>query len=173
MGVFNISENNERVQIIEKMLTYKIYLENSLDDLINEIVNYYRNNNQKLDADRVVEDPINGLKNLNSVSYENSYETYLITQIKITILLPITIEEHVKMLNVDEDIDSVLELFELKVYDIKKDIYSNLGEWELVLDHIDDERISKISSNPKGHGDLLLKELLWIRKCEEKHAKNV
>jgi bacterioferritin len=77
------------------------------------------------------------------------------------------------MLNVDEDIDSVLELFELKVYDIKKDIYSNLGEWELVLDHIDDERISKISSNPKGHGDLLLKELLWIRKCEEKHAKNV
>ncbi len=173
MGVFNISENNERVQIIEKMLTYKIYLENSLDDLINEIVNYYRNNNQKLDADRVVEDPINGLKNLNSVSYENSYETYLITQIKITILLPITIEEHVRMLNVDEDIDSVLELFELKVYDIKKDIYSNLGEWELVLDHIDDERISKISSNPKGHGDLLLKELLWIRKCEEKHAKNV
>jgi bacterioferritin len=173
LGVFNISENNERVQIIEKMLTYKIYLENSLDDLINEIVNYYRNNNQKLDADRVVEDPINGLKNLNSVSYENSYETYLITQIKITILLPITIEEHVKMLNVDEDIDSVLELFELKVYDIKKDIYSNLGEWELVLDHIDDERISKISSNPKGHGDLLLKELLWIRKCEEKHAKNV
>lgn len=173
MGVFNISENNERVQIIEKMLTYKIYLENSLDDLINEIVNYYRNNNQKLDADRVVEDPINGLKNLNSVSYENSYETYLITQIKITILLPITIEEHVRMLNVDEDIDSVLELFELKVYDIKKAIYSNLGEWELVLDHIDDERISKISSNPKGHGDLLLKELLWIRKCEEKHAKNV
>jgi len=173
LGVFNISENNERVQIIEKMLTYKIYLENSLDDLINEIVNYYRNNNQKLDADRVVEDPINGLKNLNSVSYENSYETYLITQIKITILLPITIEEHVRMLNVDEDIDSVLELFELKVYDIKKAIYSNLGEWELVLDHIDDERISKISSNPKGHGDLLLKELLWIRKCEEKHAKNV
>ena len=173
MGVFNISENNERVQIIEKMLTYKIHLENSFDNLINEIVNYYRNNNQKLDADRVVEDPINGLKNLNSVSYENSYETYLITQIKITILLPITIEEHVRMLNVDEDIDSVLELFELKVYDIKKDIYSNLGEWELVLDHIDDERISKISSNPKGHGDLLLKELLWIRKCEEKHAKNV
>lgn len=155
------------------MLTYKIHLENSFDDLINEIVNYYNNNNQKLDADKVVEDPINGLKNLNSVSYENSYEAYLITQIKITILLPSVIEEHVRMLNVDEDIDFVLEHFELKVYDIKKDIYTNLGEWELVLDHIDDERISKISDNPKGHGDLLLKELLWIRKCEEKHAKNV
>ena len=155
------------------MLTYKIYLENSFDDLIDELVNYYRNNNQKSDADRVVEDPINGLKDLNDVSYENAYEAYLITQIKLTILLPSVIEEHVKMLNVDEDIDSVLELFELKVYDIKKDIYINLGEWELVLDHIDDERISKISTEPKGHGDLLLKELLWIRKCEEKHTKTV
>jgi MerR family transcriptional regulator, copper efflux regulator len=154
------------------MLTYKIYLENSFGDLIDELVNYYRNIDQKSDADRVVEDPINGLKDLNDVSYENSYEAYLITQIKLSILLPSVIEEHVKMLNVDEDIDSVLELFELKVYDIKKDIYSNLGEWELVLDHIDDERISKISTEPKGHGDLLLKELLWIRKCEEKHGKN-
>jgi MerR family transcriptional regulator, copper efflux regulator len=155
------------------MLTYKIHLENSLDDLVDELVNYYRNNNQKSDADKVVEDPINGLKDLNDVSYENSYEAYLITQIKLTILLPSVIEEHIKMLNVDEGIDSVLELFELKVYDIKKDIYSNLGEWELVLDHIDDERISKISTEPKGHGDLLLKELLWIRKCEEKHAKTI
>ena len=171
--MFNINENPERVQIIEKMLTYKIHLENSFDDLINEIVNYYLNNDQKLDAERVIEDPINGLKDLNDVSYENSYEAYLITQIKLTILLPSVVEEHVRMLNVDEDIDSVLELFELKVYDIKKDIYSNLGEWELVLDHINDERISKICNNPKGYGDLLLKELLWIRKCEEKHAKNV
>jgi bacterioferritin len=76
-------------------------------------------------------------------------------------------------LNVDDNIDIVLELFELKVYDIKKNIYSNLDEWKMLLDHIDDERISKISSNPKGHSDLLLKELLWIRKCEEKHSRNV
>ena len=155
------------------MLTYRIHLENSFDDTIDEIVNYYINNNQKLDADKVIEDPINGLKNLNDVSYENSYEAYLITQIKLCILLPNVIEEHIRMLNVDEDIDSVLELFELRVYDIKKDIYSNLGEWELILDHIDDERISKICSNPKGHGDLLLKELFWIKKCGKKHAKNV
>jgi bacterioferritin len=155
------------------MLTYKIHLENKFDDLIDEIVNYYHKNNQKPDADMVIQDPINGLKDLNNVSYENSYEAYLITQIKITILLPSVIEEHVRMLNVDEDIDSVLELFELKVYDIKKDIYSNLGEWELVLDHIDDERTSKISSNPKGHGDLLLKELLWIRKCEDKQIRKI
>ena len=170
MEVIIIKENQERVQIIEKLLTYKIHLENSFDNLIDEIVNYYRNNNQNLDADRVVEDPVYGLKDLNNVSFENSYEAYLITQIKLTILLPSVIDVHVRKFNVGDDIDSVLELFELKVYDIKKDIYSNLGEWELVLDHIDDERISKITSNPKGHGDLLLKELLWIRKCEEKHS---
>ncbi len=155
------------------MLTYKIHLENSCDDLIDEIVNYYINNNQISDADKVIEDPINGLKDLKNVSFENSYEAYLITQIKICILLPKVIEEYIKKLNVDEDIDTVLELFELKVYDIKKNIYSNLGEWELLLDHIDDERGSKICSNPKGYGDLLLKELLWIRKCDEKYTRKV
>jgi MerR family transcriptional regulator, copper efflux regulator len=173
LGVFNISENQERIQIIEKMLTYKINLENSFESLINELVNYYRNNNQTIDADNIVSDPINGLKDLNDVSYENSYEAYLITQIKLAILLPPVIEEHVRMLNVGDDIDTVLEQFELEVYEIKKNIYNNLGEWELVLDHIDDERISLITSSPKGHGDLLLKELLWIRKCEEKHARDV
>jgi MerR family transcriptional regulator, copper efflux regulator len=173
LGVFNINENEERVQIIEKMLTYKIKLENRFDDLIVELVNYYNNTDQILNADKVLEDPINGLKDLNDVNYENSYEAYLITQIKLAILLPSIIEEHVRMLNMDDDIDSVLELFELKAYDIKKNIYCNLGEWELVLDHIDDERISEITCNPKGHGDLLLKELLWIRKCEKKHNKNV
>ena len=80
----------------------------------------------------MIEDPINGLKDLKNVSFENSYEAYLITQIKICILLPKVIEEYIKKLNVDEDIDTVLELFELKVYDIKKNIYSNLGEWELL-----------------------------------------
>jgi MerR family transcriptional regulator, copper efflux regulator len=155
------------------MLTYKINLENSFESLINELVNYYRNNNQTIDADNIVSDPINGLKDLNDVSYENSYEAYLITQIKLAILLPPVIEEHVRMLNVGDDIDTVLEQFELEVYEIKKNIYSNLGEWELVLDHIDDERISLITSSPKGHGDLLLKELLWIRKCEEKRARDV
>ena len=155
------------------MLTYKIHLENSFEHLIDEIVNYYQNNDQRLEANRVIDDPVNGLKNLKDVGYENSYEAYLITQIKLTILLPNIIEEHVKLLNVGDDIDSILELFELKVYDIKKDVYSNLGEWETVLDHIDDERISKITCNPKGHGDLLLKELLWIRKCEEKRIRNV
>ena len=92
----------------------------------------------------------------------------MITQIKLVEELPPVIDEHIIMLNVGDDIDSVLESFESNVYLIKKSIYSNLGEWKVLLDHIDDERISDITCNPKGYGDLLLKELLWIRKCEEK-----
>jgi bacterioferritin len=41
-------------------------------------------------------------------------------------------------------------------------------EWEALLDHITDERITEITCNPKGYGDLILKELIWIRKFEEK-----
>ena len=73
------------------------------------------------------------------------------------------------MLNVGDDIDIVLEDFELEVYRIKKDVYCNLKEWDTLLDHVDYERISEITSNPKGYGDKILKELFWIRKFEEKH----
>ena len=72
------------------------------------------------------------------------------------------------MLNVGDDIDKILESFESDVYHVKRDIYSNLREWEVLIDHIDDERISEITCNPKGYGDLLLKELIWLRKCKEK-----
>jgi MerR family transcriptional regulator, copper efflux regulator len=170
LGVFNINESQERVQIIEKMLTYKKHLENSYEDFVNELINYYKKNNSP-DSIKAADDPKIGLKDLKDISYENPYEAYLITQIKLVEELPSVIDEHIRMLNVDDNIDSVLESFESNVYFIKKSIYSNLGEWEVLLDHIDDERIADITCNPKGYGDLLLKELLWIRKCEEKHQK--
>ena len=169
MEVFNINESQERVQIIEKMLTYKKHLENSNEDFVDELINYYRNNNS--DNFIAADDPKKGLNDLKDISYENPYEAYLITQIKLTEELPPVIDDHLRMLNVGDDIDAVLESFESNVYFIKKSIYSNLGEWKVLLDHIDDERISEITTNPKGYGDLLLKELLWIRKCEEKQQK--
>ena len=167
MEVFNINESQERVQIIKKMLTYKKYLKNSYENFMDELVNYYDNNS--LDGNQMADDPKRGLKDLKDVTYENPYEAYLITQIKLVESLPPIIDEHIRMLNVGDDIDSILESFESDVYHIKKDIYINLGEWEVLIDHIDDERISEITCNPKGYGDLLLKELLWIRKCEEKN----
>jgi MerR family transcriptional regulator, copper efflux regulator len=170
LEVFNINESQERVQIIEKMLTYKKNLENSYEDFVDELINYYRKNNSP-DNIKAADDPKRGLKDLKDISYENPFEAYLITQIKLVEELPPVIDEHIIMLNVGDDIDSVLESFESNVYLIKKRIYSNLGEWKVLLDHIDDERISEITCNPKGYGDLLLKELLWIRKCEEKQQK--
>ncbi len=63
-----------------------------------------------------------GLKDLKDVSYENPYEAYLITQIKLTEELPPVIDEHIRMLNVGDDIDSVLESFESKCLSILKRI---------------------------------------------------
>jgi bacterioferritin len=162
---FNINDIDERLQIIEKMLTYKLSLEECQVDLEKELVKYYNDDNESI---KVVNDMVHGLKDLKYVSYENQYEAYLITQIKIVETLPPVIEEHIRMLNVDDDIDLVLESFELEVYHIKKSIYSNMMEWEALLDHITDERITEITCNPKGYGDLILKELIWIRKFEEK-----
>ncbi len=157
-----IEDNKERIEIIEKILTYKISLENSKDELLDELVKYYNTDTEFDIKDR--------LKEYQCISYRDQCEAYLITQIIMIEKLPPTIDEHIRMLNMGEDIDMVLESFELHVYNIKKDVYRNLNEWELLLDHITEERVNEILCNPKGHGDLLLKELYWIRKCEEKHG---
>jgi len=152
------------------MLTYKKHLENSYDGFVDELINYYKKNNSLYNI-KAVDGPKRRLKDLKDISYENPYEAYLIIQIKLIESLPPVIDEHMRMLNIGDDIDSVLESFEFNVYLIKKSIYSNLVEWQVLLEHIDDERISEITCNPKGFGDLILKELLWIRKFEEKHQK--
>ena len=66
------------------------------------------------------------LKDVKNVSYENPYVAYMTTQIKMVEMLPPVIEEHIGMLNVGDDIDLVLESFELEVYSLKKDIYCDL-----------------------------------------------
>ena len=54
LEVFNINESQERVQIIEKMLTYKKHLENSYEDFVDELINYYRNNNSPIALKRLM-----------------------------------------------------------------------------------------------------------------------
>ena len=165
MEELNISVDQERVKIIEKMLAYKISLESSYEDLVSQLINYYNKDSNSIESMNITKKE---LKDLKYVSYKNPFEAYLLTQIKMVETLPQIIEEHIRMLNVGDDIDLVLESFELEVYHIKKNVYSELTEWEVLIDHITDERKSDITCNPKGHGDLILKELLWIRKCEEK-----
>ena len=147
------------------MLAYKISLESSYEDLVSQLINYYNKDSNSIESMNITKKELRDLK---YVSYKNPYEAYLLTQIKMVETLPQIIEEHIRMLNVGDDIDLVLESFELEVYHIKKNVYSELTEWEVLIDHITDERKSDITCNPKGHGDLILKELLWIRKCEEK-----
>lgn len=166
MEEFSINEDQERIKIIEKMLKYKFALEKSRDELEIELVEYYTEKKKLEFKDGVIE-----IKEIQSVSYENPTEAYLLTQIKITENLPPVIEEHIRMLNVGDDIDLVLDSFHLEVYQVKKDIYSNLREWEVLLNHITDERLVDIKSNPKGHGDLILKELIWLKDYEKKYLE--
>lgn len=160
----NMVEDEERIKIIEQLLSYKLALEKSRPELLKELGAYYSDGNTE-DS----QDLIDGFKDLEFVSYKNSYEAYLLTQIKMVEIMPQVINEHIFMLNVGDDIDQVLEDFELEVYYVKKDIYSNLKEWETLLDHMNDERLQEITSNPKGHGDRIIKELNWIKKFEQKN----
>jgi len=154
-------EDVERIKIIEQLLSYKLALEKSRPELLEELGKHY--------SDENANDLIDGFKDLEFVSNNDPYEAYLLTQIKMTETMPMVINEHIFMLNVGDDIDDVLKGFELEVYSVKKDIYSNLKEWGALLDHVNDERIQQITNNPKGHGDKILKELHWIRRFEEKH----
>lgn len=153
-------EDGERIKIIEQLLSYKLALEKSRPELLEELGKYYSDGNTN---------SIDGFKDLEFVSNNDPYEAYLLTQIKMAETMPMVINEHIFMLNVGDDIDEVLEDFELDVYRVKKDIYSNLKEWDTLLDHVNDERLQEITNNPKGHGDKILKELQWIRRFEEKH----
>ncbi len=150
-------------RIIEQLLSYKLALEKSRPELLVELGKYY--SDEKIE-DMDVE---GGFKDLEFVSCNDPYEAYLLTQIKIVETMPQVINEQIFLLNVGDDIDEVLEDFELEVYRVKKDIYSNLREWDTLLDHLTDERLQEITRNPKGYGDKILKEIHWIRMFEENH----
>ena len=68
-------------------------------------------------------------------------------------------------------LDLVLESFEHSVYQVKKQTFSDVDDWEQLLDHLSEDRLEEIKNNPRGHGDLLIKELIWIRNYEEKWMK--
>lgn len=162
--MFKMADDHERIGIIEKLLSYKLALERSRPELLKELGNYYSSNDNGNDPDSLQE-----FKDLEFVSFNDACEAYILTQIKVVDTMPMVINEHIFRLNVGDDIDEVLESFEIEVYGVKKDIYKNLTEWEILLDHLTYERLQEITKNPKGHGDKILKELWWIKRFEEKH----
>lgn len=157
-------DDQERIEIIEKLLSYKLALEKSRPELLKELGNYYSSENNGNAQDFHDEFTDNEF-----MSFTDASEAYILTQLKVVDTMPRVINEHIFRLNVGDDIDNVLESFEIEVYGVKKDIYKNLTEWEDLLDHVSDERIQELTRNPKGHGDKILKELWWIRKFEEQH----
>lgn len=161
-----MAEDQERISIIEKLLSYKLALEKSRPELLKDLGNYYSSKNNGNTPDF-----LDGFKDLEFMSFSDASEAYILTQIKVVDTMPMVINEHIFRLNVGDDIDEVLESFEIEVYGVKKDIYKNLTEWEDLLDHVPSERLKEITKNPKGHGDKILKELWWIRRYEAKHFK--
>ncbi|ADZ09325.1 hypothetical protein Metbo_1080 [Methanobacterium lacus] len=159
-----MTDDQERIEIIEKLLSYKLALEKSRPELLKELGKYYSSENNGNPHDSHDE-----FKDVEFMSFTDASEAYILTQIKVVDSMPRVINEHIFRLNVGDDIDDVLESFEIEVYGVKKDIYKNLTEWEDLLDHVPDERIQELTRNPKGHGDKILKELWWIRKFEDQN----
>ncbi|MDO5835895.1 MAG: hypothetical protein Q4P17_05240 [Methanobacterium sp.] len=109
---------------------------------------------------------------MNYIGYHNPYEAYLNAKIQFDEAMIPNLNHHISFLEDGEDVDLVLESLEHTIYQVKKQAYTNVEDWEKLLDHLPEDRIEEIENNPKGYGDLLLKELIWIRNYEMKWVKN-
>lgn len=105
--------------------------------------------------------------------YQNPQETYLITQIRISNLLPPVLDQHIHCIKGGSDLDQVVESLEWEIYLIKKKVYANIKEWENLLNYLSDYRILEIENNPKGPGDLLIKDLIWMKEYESKSREEL
>lgn len=155
--------------IIEELTRYKLSLEENGPKLLEELHRYYHHDEEEDIIPGIEGIPKGeGPRKVNYIRYENPYEAYLNAQIQVgDALIPI-LEQHIAFLEDDEDIDLVLESFEHSVYRVKKQTYTDVEEWEKLLDHLPEDILDEIELNPKGHGDLLIKELMWIRDYENK-----
>ena len=101
-GGIYINEDQERIKIIEQLLSYKLGLEKSKPELLEALEDCYSDKKESNNVLRIN----NGLKDLEFLSYDNAYEAYILTQIKIVESLPSVINDHIFMLNVGDEIDS-------------------------------------------------------------------
>lgn len=167
---------DERTWIINKLTRYKLSLEEKGLHLTEELYTYYH---QGKDGEDDFTPKINGgvndipesdgPKKVDYICYDNPYEAYLTARIQVNEALLPLLEQYIAFLEDDnEDLDLVLESFEHSVYQVKKQAYTDVEDWEQLLNHLSEDRLKEIENNPKGHGDLLIKELIWIRSYEEK-----
>lgn len=158
--------DKDRNYIIRKLERYKTHLENKESILLEELSRFQH-------SELISND--NGIYEVEGESdgkeydiHNNPYETYLLAQIEIVKALPPLLEDHLEGLKKGSDLDMVLDSLEFEIYKIKKDVYVNIKDWEDLLKHLSDHRLMEIENNPKGPGDLIIKELRWIKAYEEK-----
>ena len=159
------------MSIIDKLTRYKLFLEEERPNLVEELFQYYH----REETDEIIQgvgDFAKGPKKVNFIRYDNPYEANLTAQIQLDEALIPILNQHISFLKDGEDVDLVLESLEHSIYRVKKQAYTNVEDWEQLLDHLSEDRLEEIENNPKGHGDLLLNELIWIRNYEAKWMKN-
>ena len=100
--------------------------------------------------------------------YNDPNETYLLIQIKIIKALLPLLEAHINCIERDNDLDEVVSSLEFEIYKVKKKTYAEIPEWEELLDHLPTQRLQEIGDNPRGPGDLIIKELSWIKNYEDR-----
>ncbi|MBM4240918.1 MAG: hypothetical protein FJ150_04560 [Euryarchaeota archaeon] len=154
--------------MIKRLGRYKISLESKESSLLEKLFIYYNQEDVYSNHVHSIYEVKEKLKDLKYLNYVNPYEAYLIARIKIVESLPPILEEHIVMLEDGEDLDIVIESLEYDVYKVKREVYTDLEEWDALLKHIPDDRLFEIELKPKGPGDMLIKELLWLKNFEKK-----
>lgn len=172
--VFKIEE--ERTRIIRSLTRYRMALENQEEDLKKFIPNLEvdskgekapklkPDNPFRLSPDKSLELNFNSSLNLN---FDNTFKMYVKAQLKLVNMLPAVLDEHLALLRSGDDLDHAVKSLEHAVYLVKKDVYKDMDEWHTLLNHMDVDRLVEINKNPKGPGDLIIKDLLWIKSYEE------
>jgi MerR family transcriptional regulator, copper efflux regulator len=160
-----MDNHDERADIIKNLCKYKFSLEKERPELLDELSAYYPKEEENTNHHK-------GLRVVENVRYENPYEAYLTAQIQLgDALIPI-LDQHITLIKDGTDLDLVLQSLEHSIYRVKKKTYTDVDDWKLLLDHLPKDRLEKIERNPKGFGDLLLKELNWLRKYEARWKGN-
>lgn len=157
-------DDNERNWTIKKLNRYRSSMKSRENELLGKLSRYYHQDKSEIEGLYKVD---GGFKDVEYDIYNNPYETYLVAQIKIVKALPSILDKHVDCLKEGRDLDLVLESLEYEIYKVKKGVYVNIKEWEILINHLSDYRLSEIEKNPKGPGDIIIKELCWIKKYEE------
>lgn len=151
----------EKERILKKFGKYRKSLKASEAELLEKLRNFHKSKNECV---KTLKNSENDLKPLNP---DDAGEVYIISQIKVARAIPEVLDQHITMLEEGEDLDRVLVSFEYQVYMVKKDVYADMGDWEILLKVLPDDRRFQIQKNPKGPGDLILKEMIWIEDYEK------